>query len=210
MNKKGMTIAICTVIVLIVRYCVTEYAYKKNSFGLSILNPLIKYLITGITVLVVAVPEGLPLAVTISLAYAVKKMMKDNNLVRHLDACETMGNATAICSDKTGTLTTNRMTVVQCFINNKFWPQLPSPNDVPEMTRKLAHQCISINSNYASKIEPPTKQGQQPTQLGMSKYILFFVVVEIRVVDSEFRDLFLIVIIRSEMVFFCYCSIFQT
>ena len=48
-----------------------------------------------------------------------QKMMHDNNLVRHLDACETMGNATAICSDKTGTLTTNRMTVVQCYIGGK-------------------------------------------------------------------------------------------
>ncbi len=47
-------------------------------------------------------------------------MMHDNNLVRHLDACETMGNATAICSDKTGTLTTNRMTVVQCYIGGRF------------------------------------------------------------------------------------------
>ncbi|TNM86596.1 hypothetical protein fugu_006826, partial [Takifugu bimaculatus] len=77
----------------------------------------VKFFIIGVTVLVVAVPEGLPLAVTISLAYSVKKMMKDNNLVRHLDACETMGNATAICSDKTGTLTTNRMTVVQSYID---------------------------------------------------------------------------------------------
>ena len=48
-------------------------------------------------------------------------MMHDNNLVRHLDACETMGNATAICSDKTGTLTTNRMTVVQSFIGGEYF-----------------------------------------------------------------------------------------
>ena len=66
------------------------------------IKELLEYFIIGVTVLVVAVPEGLPLAVTISLAYSVRKMMKDNNLVRHLDACETMGNATAICSDKTG------------------------------------------------------------------------------------------------------------
>ncbi len=52
-----------------------------------------KFVIIGVTVLVVAVPEGLPLAVTLSLAYSVKKMMADNNLVRHLDACETMGKS---------------------------------------------------------------------------------------------------------------------
>ena len=115
----GMLIAILTVIVLIVRYCLQEYVFGDTKLSIAIFTPLIKFLITGITVLVVAVPEGLPLAVTISLAYAVKKMMTDNNLVRHLDACETMGNATAICSDKTGTLTTNRMTVVQCYLNGK-------------------------------------------------------------------------------------------
>lgn len=54
------------------------------------------------TIVVVAVPEGLPLAVTISLAYSMRKMMKDNNFVRVLDACETMGGVTTICSDKTG------------------------------------------------------------------------------------------------------------
>ena len=67
--------------------------------------------IMGVTIVVVAVPEGLPLAVTISLAYSTQQMLSDNNLVRRLAACETMGNATTVCSDKTGTLTQNLMTV---------------------------------------------------------------------------------------------------
>lgn len=66
---------------------------------------ILHFFIIGITVVVVAIPEGLPLSVTLSLAYSVKKMLKDNNLVRKLQACETMGGADCICSDKTGTLT---------------------------------------------------------------------------------------------------------
>lgn len=66
---------------------------------------MLEFFIIGITVVVVAIPEGLPLSVTLSLAYSVKKMLKDNNLVRKLQACETMGGADCICSDKTGTLT---------------------------------------------------------------------------------------------------------
>jgi len=68
--------------------------------------------IVTVTIVVVAVPEGLPLAVTLALAFATTRMLKDNNLVRHLKACEVMGNATTICSDKTGTLTQNKMLVV--------------------------------------------------------------------------------------------------
>jgi len=67
---------------------------------------------------VVAIPEGLPLSVVISLAYSVKQMLKDNNLVRRLHACETMGGANMICSDKTGTLTQNQMTMTD-FWNEK-------------------------------------------------------------------------------------------
>jgi P-type Ca2+ transporter type 2B len=116
----GSFVAVCTMLILVVRYCVSNYMMESKPFSITDLNYFIKYLIIGVTVLVVAVPEGLPLAVTLSLAYSVKKMMKDNNLVRHLDACETMGSATTICSDKTGTLTTNRMTAVQSFINGKL------------------------------------------------------------------------------------------
>ncbi|XP_068654227.1 calcium-transporting ATPase 10, plasma membrane-type-like [Aristolochia californica] len=77
---------------------------------------MLEYFAVAVTIVVVAVPEGLPLAVTLSLAFAMKKMMNDKALVRHLAACETMGSSTCICSDKTGTLTTNHMTVVKaCF-----------------------------------------------------------------------------------------------
>jgi len=75
-------------------------------------------IITGIAIVVVAVPEGLPLAVTFSLTLSMKKMMKDNNHVKHLDATETMGSATTICSDKTGTLTMNQMEVVRASIGD--------------------------------------------------------------------------------------------
>jgi P-type Ca2+ transporter type 2C len=80
---------------------------------ISIFHYALEAFIIGVTIVVVAVPEGLPLAVTISLAFSTKKMLADQNLIRHLAACETMGNATNICSDKTGTLTENRMTVVK-------------------------------------------------------------------------------------------------
>lgn len=78
---------------------------------------MVNYLILSITVIVVAVPEGLPLAVTISLAYSVMQMKKENNLVRRLDASETMGGANEICTDKTGTLTKNQMTVQSIYID---------------------------------------------------------------------------------------------
>ncbi|MQM03489.1 hypothetical protein Taro_036272 [Colocasia esculenta] len=77
---------------------------------------MLEYFAVAVTIVVVAVPEGLPLAVTLSLAFAMKKMMNDKALVRNLAACETMGSSTSICSDKTGTLTTNHMTVVKTCI----------------------------------------------------------------------------------------------
>ena len=113
----GTVAALLCVAILMLKFAIEEFAIPPTrSWDSSTdFSEMLHFVIIGITVLVVAVPEGLPLAVTIALAYSVKKMLKDNNLVRHLHACETMGNATAICSDKTGTLTTNRMTVVESF-----------------------------------------------------------------------------------------------
>ena len=90
--------------------------YRGGVPGVTLFEQLLKAFIMAVTIVVVAVPEGLPLAVTLSLAYSTSKMMGDNNLIRVLSACETMGNATTICSDKTGTLTQNRMAVVECTL----------------------------------------------------------------------------------------------
>ncbi|CAB3385775.1 Hypothetical predicted protein [Cloeon dipterum] len=161
----GSTIAVLTVVLLVIQFCVQTFIIEGKTWKNSYANQLVKHLIIGVTVLVVAVPEGLPLAVTLSLAYSVKKMMKDNNLVRHLDACETMGNATAICSDKTGTLTTNRMTVVQSYICEKLCKTTPKYSDYPEPVMNLLVQAIAINSAYTSQIMC-TEPGELPKQVG--------------------------------------------
>jgi Ca2+-transporting ATPase len=77
-------------------------------------------LIVAITIIVVAVPEGLPLAVTLALAFATTRLLKENNLVRVLRACETMGNATTICSDKTGTLVSSQAHSCAILANHRF------------------------------------------------------------------------------------------
>ncbi|RNF05979.1 putative vacuolar-type Ca2+-ATPase [Trypanosoma conorhini] len=94
------------------------------------MKAFLDYFLLCVTIVVVAVPEGLPLAVTIALAYSQKKMQDDNNQVRRLCACETMGCATQICSDKTGTLTQNRMSVVQGYVGMQRF-SVREPGDVP-------------------------------------------------------------------------------
>uniref|UniRef100_A0A8V5HAF5 Calcium-transporting ATPase n=1 Tax=Melopsittacus undulatus TaxID=13146 RepID=A0A8V5HAF5_MELUD len=169
-GKAGLIMSAITVIILVLYFVIDTFGVQRRPW-LAECTPIyiqyfVKFFIIGVTVLVVAVPEGLPLAVTISLAYSVKKMMKDNNLVRHLDACETMGNATAICSDKTGTLTMNRMTVVQAYVGDTHYRQIPDPEAILPKTLDLIVNGVSINSAYTSKILPPEKEGGLPRQVG--------------------------------------------
>ncbi len=90
-----------------------------------------------------AIPEGLPLAVTLSLAFSVKKMLADQNLVRKLEACETMGGANNICSDKTGTLTTNKMTLTRIWNGKSFQiDTTKTEQDITDFTNNEEYQEI--------------------------------------------------------------------
>lgn len=114
--KLGLGSGLLLFVVLFIKFLVhlnrLEGGDKKGQAFLQIF-------IVAVTIVVVAVPEGLPLAVTLALAFATTRMLKDNNLVRLLKACETMGNATTICSDKTGTLTENKMTAVAATLGTE-------------------------------------------------------------------------------------------
>lgn len=162
----GTAIAILTVFVLVLRLCIEDFVIKGKDWSVTYIQLFVSYFIIGVTVLVVAVPEGLPLAVTLALAYSVQKMMDDNNLVRHLDACETMGNATTICSDKTGTLTTNRMTVVESFLSGKHFKSIPKAEEIPNNILEVFIHAVSINSGYTSRVLPPENPGELPKQVG--------------------------------------------
>ncbi|XP_013987309.1 plasma membrane calcium-transporting ATPase 1 isoform X3 [Salmo salar] len=169
-GKAGLIMSAVTVIILILYFVIDTFGVQGRPW-LKECTPIyiqyfVKFFIIGVTVLVVAVPEGLPLAVTISLAYSVKKMMKDNNLVRHLDACETMGNATTICSDKTGTLTMNRMTVVQAYVGDTHYKKVPEPDVIKPFTLEVMVNSIAINSAYTTKILSPEKEGGLPRHVG--------------------------------------------
>jgi P-type Ca2+ transporter type 2C len=127
----------------------------------------------SVTMVVIGVPEGLALAVTLALAFATTRMLKDNNLVRLLRSCEIMGNATTICSDKTGTLTQNKMTVVSCLmgidekyedaqtleiteysangIEKKNGQAMASITNMPDAVRQLLTASIVMNTTATER-----------------------------------------------------------
>mmetsp|Transcript_11061 Transcript_11061/g.26844 ORF Transcript_11061/g.26844 Transcript_11061/m.26844 type:complete len:1113 (+) Transcript_11061:185-3523(+) len=154
----SMYVSIALVVILLLRMAYAFYSQKCcfEAWDHKLhWSEMLGFMITGITIFVVAVPEGLPLAVTIALAFSVKKMLKDQNLVRHLSACETMGGATTICSDKTGTLTTSRMTVVKIWIAGQAHNSAAEVlKAVPKVKTQLAEASV-INTLFKTflKIE---------------------------------------------------------
>ncbi|XP_074065190.1 plasma membrane calcium-transporting ATPase 1-like [Macrotis lagotis] len=169
-GKCGMFVATITVVTLMTHFVINNFVMEGKKWTYRCISVYVKYFIKffiiGVTVLLVTVPEGLSLAVTLSLAYTVKKMMKDKNLVRQLDACETIGNITTICLDKTGPLTTNRMTVVQAYIGENHYQTLPKPNSIPDPILEYLLKGIAINCSYTSNIILPNDSKKLIQQIG--------------------------------------------
>ncbi|KNA17009.1 hypothetical protein SOVF_083890 [Spinacia oleracea] len=143
----GLTVALVVLVVLLARYFTGHTTdakgmpefQKGKTRAKHAIGGVVRIVTVAVTIVVVAVPEGLPLAVTLMLAYSMRKMMTDKALVRRLSACETMGSATTICSDKTGTLTLNLMTVVEAHANGK---KFDPPNDVSLFSPMLSSVLV--------------------------------------------------------------------
>lgn len=152
-GKIGLLFSILTFIILLGRYILQKIGDDElMNWSLEDAKIILDYFSTAVTIIVVAVPEGLPLAVTLSLAFAMKKLMDDKALVRHLSSCETMGSSNCICTDKTGTLTTNHMIVSKIWTCEKS-KVLRNKESVSEFKSSVSEnvvdallQCIFLNS----------------------------------------------------------------
>ncbi|XP_074564256.1 calcium-transporting ATPase 5, plasma membrane-type-like [Curcuma longa] len=161
----GLTVAGIVLVVLFVRYFTgnskdpdgTVQFVKGQTSTKAAINGAINLFTVAVTIVVVAVPEGLPLAVTLTLAYSMRKMMTDKALVRRLSACETMGSATTICSDKTGTLTRNEMTIVEAYIGKK---KIDPPDNAELFPASVLSRLIDgISQNTRGNVFHPKDGG---------------------------------------------------
>lgn len=152
-GKVGLVVAFLVLTVMLARYFTgnteddngkREYNGGKTEVN-DIINSVLRIVSAAVTIVVVAIPEGLPLAVTLTLAYSMKRMMADQAMVRKLSACETMGSATVICTDKTGTLTMNQMKVTKFWLGQENMGEDYSDAISPEVA-ELFHQGVGLNT----------------------------------------------------------------
>ena len=141
-SKIGSVVATASFLIFLIHDMLTNDLWQTNDY-LGMFEIVLRYFMMAVTLIVMAVPEGLPMAVTLSLALNMRRMLKSNNLVRKLQASETMGAVTVICTDKTGTLTENRMTVAE----------IRGYGDEEDLYR-----AIALNTTATHEVGNPTEQ----------------------------------------------------
>lgn len=163
----GLVSAVFIFVVLIIRMVIGDII-PEGWKGAQHVGQILRYMIIAVTIIVVAIPQGLPLAVTLSLAFSVKRMYHDNNLVRKLMSCETMGGANYICTDKTGTLTSNTMSVVELWTGKSY--KIPI-GDASSFKVSKGYQQLLLNAIYhnTSAILRPEEKGSQ-TEVALLKF----------------------------------------
>lgn len=146
----AFTAAAVSTVVMLLYFIFDKYVGKGKSFDSDKdFAKMLAAVANGIAIVVVALPEGLPLAKTLTLSLSVKKMQKDNNLVKHLDSTETMGSATTICSDKTGTLTKNEMTVMRTYLGGL---EFSGKHGYEETCGKVLQYSDKVNKEIKQKL----------------------------------------------------------
>ncbi|CAK7327139.1 unnamed protein product [Dovyalis caffra] len=161
-GKVGLAVAFLVLVVLLVRYFTgntqDESGNKEFNGGKTksddIVSSVVGIVAAAVTIIVVAIPEGLPLAVTLTLAYSMKRMMKDQAMVRKLSACETMGSATTICTDKTGTLTMNLMKVTKFWLGQEAMEE-SNRSSISPYVLELIEQGVALNTTGSVYRESP-------------------------------------------------------
>ena len=165
----GYIFAILIGLTLLVKESILNLMAGISLFSSHELDILVNAFIIGVTVIVVAIPEGLPMAVTIAFAFSVDKMKKEHNLVKHLDKSEAMGNVNNVCTDKTGTLTKGEMRVAAFFIEDEDI-RLNKTKVYDEKLRQLILNCIYKNTTC---VETTNEKGQKILNGDMTEKALF-------------------------------------
>ena len=158
LEALGKTLGIAALVICLVIFLVGSLVHGRD---------LLSMFMTAVSLAVAAIPEGLPAISTIVLSIGVQRMVKRNAIIRTLPSVETLGSATVICSDKTGTLTQNKMTVEKVFFNNKVFDVSEKVNDVDEHYKLLLNSMILCNDSKLTKENESYKVTGDPTETAL-------------------------------------------